>query len=37
MTAMESRDKIKVAVLVAIDSNWDEVAVSVATEVAAEG
>ena len=37
MTTMESRDKIKVAVLVAIDSNWDEVAVSVATEVAAEG
>ena len=37
MAAMDSRDEIKVAVLVAIDSNWDEVAVSVATEVAAEG
>ena len=37
MVAIDSRDKIKVAVLVAMDSNWDEVAVSVATEVAAEG
>ena len=37
MTAVDSREKIKVAVLVPIGGDWDEVAASVATEVAAEG